>query len=229
MGISFPENFDFPYISRSPKEFWQRWHISLSSWVRHYLYLPLIGAKTGDRSVGGLGIEATTRAESGRHPVVALYIAWIIMGFWHGANWTFVFWGFYHACFIFLYRVTEPLRLRLPKLLRNYGGWAVTLLFSMLSWILFRAESIDVAMRMFAVLVDSDNYMWLGMRENNYLVAATLMVGFLLTWWAHRQSDRWLADPGRLAVGLEAVFMGIVGGLVFVFLRPVTQFIYFQF
>lgn len=229
MGISFPENFDFPYISRSPKEFWQRWHISLSSWVRDYLYLPLIGAKTGDRSVGGLGGEATTRADGGLQPIVALYIAWIIMGFWHGANWTFVFWGIYHALFIFMYRVTEPLRVRLPMLLRNYGGWGVTLLFSMLSWIPFRARDMDVTMRMFTVLGDSDNYMWLGMRENNYLVATMLMLGFLLTWWVHRQSDRWLAYSGRLAVGLEATVMGVVGGLVFVFLRPVTQFIYFQF
>lgn len=229
MGIRFPENFDFPYISRSPKEFWQRWHISLSSWVRDYLYLPLIGAKTEDRSVGGMGGAAATRAQSGHHPVIALFIAWMIMGFWHGANWTFVFWGFYHACFIFLYRVTEPQRVRLPTFLRNYGGWVVTVLFIMLSWVPFRAKDIDATVRMFAVLADSDNYTWLGMRENNYLVAATLMAGFLLTWLAHRQIDRWLAHSGRLAFGLETAVMGAVGGLVFVFLRPVTQFIYFQF
>ena len=229
MGIRFPENFDFPYISRSPKEFWQRWHISLSSWVRDYLYLPLIGAKAGDRSVGGMGGAATSLAAGGRHTAIALFIAWMIMGFWHGAKWTFVFWGLYHACFIFLYRVTESLRVHLPTFLRNYGGWAVTLLFCMLSWIPFRARDIDATISMFAVLADADNYMWLGMRENNYLVAATLMAGFLLTWGIHRLSNRWLAYSSRVAVGLEIAFMGVVGGLVFVFLRPVTQFIYFQF
>ena len=229
MGIRFPENFDFPYISRSPKEFWQRWHISLSSWVRDYLYLPLIGAKTEDSSAGGMGGAAVTRAQSGRQPVIALFVAWMIMGLWHGANWTFVFWGVYHAFFIFLYRVTEPQRLRLPTLIRNYGGWAVTLPIIMLSWIPFRANDIDATMRMLAVLTDTNNYTWLGMRENNYLVSATLMVGFLLTWLAHCQIERWRAHSGRIALALEAVFMGAVGGLVFVFLRPMTQFIYFQF
>lgn len=85
MGICFPENFNFPYIATSPKDFWRRWHISLSSWIRDYLYLPLAGIKVHGRSVGGLA-NATVDKKHQK----ALFFTWAIMGLWHGANWTFL-------------------------------------------------------------------------------------------------------------------------------------------
>lgn len=229
MGIRFPENFDFPYISRSPREFWQRWHISLSSWVRDYLYLPLLGARVDDRSIGGLGAAASNRTGWSRHPVLVLFLTWAVMGFWHGANWTFVFWGLYHATFIALYRVTGTIRESLPMAVRAVGGWGVTLLAGMLAWIPFRAQSIGQTMELYARLGDLNNYTWLGMRENTYLVATVLMSGFLLAWWGHRSYPviRTRAPAGLFV--LETVGMGVVFGLVFVFLRPISQFIYFQF
>lgn len=229
MGISFPENFNYPYISKSPREFWQRWHISLSSWVRDYLYLPLLGAKVEDRSIGGLGAAARQKNSKGRHPFVALYITWAVMGFWHGANWTFILWGLYHATFIFLYRATEGYRERLPEMIRALGGWGVTILLTMLSWIPFRAKSIEETVGMYALLADPDKYTWLGMRENSYLVTALLMLGFLMVWFAHQNYGRIRANSTRLAFGIDTAVIGIAGSLVFVFLRPITQFIYFQF
>jgi D-alanyl-lipoteichoic acid acyltransferase DltB (MBOAT superfamily) len=229
MGIRFPENFNFPYISRSPKEFWQRWHISLSSWVRDYLYLPLIGAKVDDRSIGGLGAAAQDKAISGRHPIVALFVTWAVMGFWHGANWTFVFWGLYHAILILMYRLSAPLRTRLPDWMRNHVGWGITLLFCMLSWIPFRARNIDDVLGMYALLAAPSRYTFLGMRENSYLVAALLMAGFVLIWLAHRTHLRLAAYSVRLAFVLESGVVAVASGFVFVFLRPVSQFIYFQF
>ncbi len=229
MGISFPENFNFPYISRSPREFWQRWHISLSSWVRDYLYLPLIGAKVDDRSIGGLGAAAHETAVEGRHPMVALFFTWAIMGFWHGANWTFIFWGLYHATFILIYRLCMPLRIRLPNWLRNYVGWGVTLLLCMLSWIPFRARTIGDALDMYALLFDLHRYNFLGMRENSYLVASLLVAGFMLTWLANRTYFRLAAYSVRIAFALECGVVAVASGFVFVFLRPVSQFIYFQF
>jgi len=228
MGIRFPENFNFPYISQSPKEFWQRWHISLSSWVRDYLYLPLIGAKVDDRSIGGLGAAAQERT-GGRHPIIALFLAWTIMGFWHGANWTFVLWGIYHASLIGIYRLSAPLRVRLPDMLRASLGWCVTLLFCMLSWVPFRARNIEDALGMYALLADPARYTWLGMRENVYLVAALLLAGFLLAWLAHGLHLRHRASSARVAFALETVAVAIAAGFVFIFLRPVSQFIYFQF
>ena len=101
-GIHIPENFYFPYASSSPKEFWQRWHISLSSWIRDYLYLPLQGEKIKAHSSGGISI---TVHHHKRSALLFLFITWAIMGLWHGANWTFLIWGLYHASIIALYRL----------------------------------------------------------------------------------------------------------------------------
>ena len=101
MGINFPENFNYPYISSSFKEFWKRWHISLSSWIRDYLYLPLNGIKVEKKSVGGLKINYSKK---NKRKSISLFTTWGIMGLWHGANWTFVFWGLYHATLIFIER-----------------------------------------------------------------------------------------------------------------------------
>jgi len=229
MGIHFPENFNFPFIARSPKEFWQRWHISLSSWVRDYLYLPLIGSRVGDRSAGGLSSAGEGRVKGQRHPVLALFIAWGVMGFWHGANWTFLFWGLYHATFIVAYRVSKPLRLRLPMQIRDFGGWGITLVIGMLAWIPFRSRSLENTLDMFAILMIPYNYTWLGMRENNYIIATVLMLSFLLAWFAHLKKTQIEALPALLFFALETAFVSVVIALVFVFLRPATQFIYFQF
>ena len=104
MGINFPENFNFPYAATSFKSFWKRWHISLSSWIRDYLYLPLKGAKVEDRSTGGLNIEKNKKIDKNNS---ALFITWAIMGLWHGANWTFVVWGLYHSILIHLERLNH--------------------------------------------------------------------------------------------------------------------------
>lgn len=104
LGIRFPENFNFPYVATSPRDFWRRWHISLSSWIRDYLYLPLAGVKVHDRSTGGLG-HATLDKRKNK----ALFASWAIMGLWHGANWTFVLWGLFHATVIGAYRLLAPL------------------------------------------------------------------------------------------------------------------------
>ena len=84
IGINFPNNFNFPYASTSPKAFWQRWHISLSSWIRDYLYLPLNKKKIENRSEDGF-----KRSLNSPGSIKSLFATWGIMGFWHGANWTF--------------------------------------------------------------------------------------------------------------------------------------------
>ena len=103
MGYHLTENFRFPYAARNPREFWQRWHISLSSWIRDYLYLPLTRTLVRDSSSqGGIETSAQSMNKKGRQP--ALFASWAIMGLWHGANWTFMFWGLWHAMIIFFYR-----------------------------------------------------------------------------------------------------------------------------
>jgi alginate O-acetyltransferase complex protein AlgI len=229
MGIFFPENFNFPYMSSSPREFWRRWHISLSSWIRDYLYLPLLGAKVQDRSVDGLGTASRDHGANSRHPTAVLFITWGIMGFWHGANWTFVLWGLYHATFIAAYRMVSPRCAMLPKIVRGWGGWLVTLPIVMLAWIPFRAQNVSDALGMYAKLFVFKNYFWLGMRENVYLVAALLMVAFVATYVFHEKGSQLLHKSLAFLFLVEALMLGIVTSLVFIFLRPISQFIYFQF
>lgn len=229
MGISFPENFNFPYMANSPREFWRRWHISLSSWIRDYLYLPLLGAKVRDRSVDGLAVAAHESGRPTRHPVMALFLTWAIMGFWHGANWTFVVWGLFHAACIAGYRAVEKHASALPALLRTWGGWAMTLPLMMLAWIPFRSKTLEATFDMYAKLFSAGEWRYLGMRENTYLVAALIMLATMLAYLLHEHSGRWIGKGRVVAFMAETALMGAVVALVFVFLRPINQFIYFQF
>ena len=147
MGIKFPENFNFPYLASSPKDFWKRWHISLSSWIRDYLYLPLTGAKVVNKSIGGI-IEKPSRNINS-----ALFYTWAIMGLWHGANWTFVVWGLYHAIFIFLHRKIYSYKNAFTnsKTVMNIGA-LFTLPIMMLGWIPFRADSIEITFHLWNII-----------------------------------------------------------------------------
>ena len=229
MGISFPENFNFPYMASSPREFWRRWHISLSSWIRDYLYLPILGAKVRDRSVDGLAVAVDDRRGSSLPPMVALFLTWAIMGFWHGANWTFVVWGVFHAACVAVFRVVEPTAAAFPRAVSTLGGWAVTLVLMMLAWIPFRAQTVGVAAELYGKLFLVGEWQYLGMRENTYLVAAVVFVLMLLAYGVHEHSGRWLKLNRWMAFLSETVAMGATTALVFVFLRPINQFIYFQF
>ncbi len=124
-GFQFLENFNYPYASRSVTEFWRRWHISLSTWFRDYLYVPLGGNRCG-------------RAKTYRN----LMIVFLLCGLWHGAEWTFVAWGVYHGVFLIVERI-GLLRLveRLPPPLRHLYALAVVIF----GWALFRAETVGQA------------------------------------------------------------------------------------
>jgi alginate O-acetyltransferase complex protein AlgI len=124
-GFTFLENFNYPYFSQSIQEFWRRWHISLSSWFRDYLYIPLGGNRLG-----------TFRT------YLNLLIVFFLCGLWHGASWTFVCWGLYHGFFLVIERssIGRVFDL-LPRLLRH----CLTLVIIMIGWVLFRSETIGAA------------------------------------------------------------------------------------
>ena len=119
-GFEFLKNFDYPYISRSITEFWRRWHISLSTWFREYVYIPLGGNRRG-----------ATRQ------IMNLLIVWMLTGLWHGASWNFVLWGLYYALLLILekWALAKALE-KLPTLLRR----ALVLLLVALGWMLFYFE-----------------------------------------------------------------------------------------
>ena len=124
-GFRFLENFNYPYIARSITEFWRRWHISLSTWFRDYLYIPL-GGNRG-------------RA---RRTYVNLVIVFFLCGLWHGASWNFVVWGLYHGAFLVVER--SGFRRWLGGGLAS-AGHAYTLLVVMIGWVFFRADTLTYA------------------------------------------------------------------------------------
>ena len=125
-GFHFLENFRYPYIARSVTEFWRRWHISLSTWFRDYLYIPLGG----------------NRVSRGKQ-IRNLLIVWALTGFWHGAAWNFLFWGLYYALLLMGERYCWGRGWeRMSRALRHGG----TLLLVMLGWLLFRASGTEQIM-----------------------------------------------------------------------------------
>ena len=228
MGIAIPENFNYPYIASSFKDFWKRWHISLSSWIRDYLYLPLSNVRviktTGEGGIGE-GLETT----SNNAKTKGLFLTWAIMGLWHGANWTFVFWGIYHAIMIFAERKLKPLREQIPFFNTYLVGWMVTLPLVMLSWIPFRAKNMNDTIIMFGKIVNPVNYTFYTMRENNYIITALLLILILLNFGVNTYLEKRINQIPLLSVGINCIKFTIIIIFVFTFLRPISQFIYFQF
>jgi alginate O-acetyltransferase complex protein AlgI len=131
-GFEFIENFQFPYTAQSIRDFWRRWHISLSTWFRDYVYLPL----------GGNRVSPVRNH-------LNLVVVFFLCGLWHGASWTFVAWGLYHGLFLVLERTSWGAALaRLPRPLRH----GYTMLAVMMGWVLFRADTFAGATRYFGAL-----------------------------------------------------------------------------
>lgn len=222
LGIKFPENFNWPYVSNSPKDFWGRWHISLGSWIRDYLYLPLTGQKFQTKSQGGL-VGATMDKKSADR---ALFLTWLIMGFWHGAAWTFALWGVYHAVWIFAYRRFVPLKnlsKRAPLV-----AIGLMLLISMAGWLPFRANSVADTMTMFGTLLNPFKYTLNGHRVTiySYALALLLTMGQFGAYYLQKVQ---LRDSKATIVGLRIVRQALMICAILICLERVQTFIYFQF
>ena len=134
IGFRFLENFNMPYISQSITEFWRRWHISLSNWMKEYLYIPLGGNRVSTRRL-----------------YFNLWVVFLLSGLWHGAQWTFVAWGVFHGLFLVLDRVfLLKLTSNLPKLFNV----ALTFLIVLCGWVFFRSDSIAEAIDYLAVMLN---------------------------------------------------------------------------
>lgn len=121
-GFSFPENFNYPYISSSVAEFWRRWHISLGSWFRDYVYIPL----------GGNRVSFVKWIRN-------ILVVWMLTGLWHGAEWTFVLWGLYFAVFLVLEKLCKGIFAKLPKAVKHF----YVILAVMISFVLFDSASVS--------------------------------------------------------------------------------------
>lgn len=118
-GFKIPENFNYPYTATSVTQFWRKWHISLSTWFKEYLYIPLGGSRVGTKK--------TLRN---------LAIVFFVTGFWHGAGWNFIFWGMWHGAFILMERIVKFDKYKLPVL-----GNLYLLLVAFIGWVFFRVET----------------------------------------------------------------------------------------
>jgi D-alanyl-lipoteichoic acid acyltransferase DltB (MBOAT superfamily) len=153
LGFAFPRNFRLPYTSRSITEFWRRWHISLSQWLRDYLYIPLGGSRGG-------------AWETYRN----LWLVFLLCGLWHGANWTFVIWGAHHGFFLIVERAGLARRLERAPLM----AWIYTLLAVMSGWVWFRARDFDHALTFFGSLAGRHGWNTLGMETHLALYPISL-------------------------------------------------------
>jgi alginate O-acetyltransferase complex protein AlgI len=141
LGFELSLNFNLPYFATSPKDFWGRWHISLSQWLRDYLYIPLGGNR------GGLAMLYRN-----------LMLTMVIGGLWHGASWTFVLWGFYQGLILIGHRIAEPWLSRIqPTSPIDRAGWAgvrmfVTFHLVCLGWLIFRADSMGQILGMLSAI-----------------------------------------------------------------------------
>ena len=239
VGVVFPDNFNFPYVASSPREFWLRWHITLSSWIRDYLYVPLQGLVAGPSSSrGGIGSAVEYRPKSQDHGKVgALVLTWMLMGLWHGANWTFLAWGLWHAGMILLYRALTSLcranpilaAMRESSFFGRTVGWALTCTGVMVGWLFFRAPTLEQAFIMIGTLVDFSAYNRLSYKENFYLLTFLYSAMFFCAYAVERyltQNPQWWLKYGWLP---KSLCYAILVTLSFAFLRSEQQFIYFQF
>lgn len=230
LGVVFPRNFNWPYMSADPRSFWKRWHISLSSWIRDYLYLPLTGSKFQSSSQGGIAIEDDGPK---RKKSLALFYTWCIMGFWHGANWTFLLWGIYHCLLILAYRKIGVLQ-KLSS--RPFWGWAFWIIPIMLSWVFFRAENASHAFHMLAHVVNPLDYKLshqvVGMSNPTvgwgYLLAASIWSMMCFSYFTiTRPWPDWVIR--RLFPIIQFAILAFMTFSVVMLLQQKEQFIYFQF
>jgi len=204
-GFEFPQNFDHPYLSRSITEFWRRWHISLSSWLRDYLYISLGGNRRG---------HLRTYAN--------LMITMLLGGLWHGASWTFVVWGGLHGLGLAAHRVVSE-RWPSPGRIRRAIGLPATLLFVMIGWVFFRAPTFHVAGVMLHKLafVDAPGCSWPHVQSLLVLAAG---VGAHLWVWRGRALGFDFRRPASIALLVAALLIDLL------YTPSVhSPFIYFQF
>ncbi len=215
LGFKFKENFNHPYISMSIREFWRRWHISLSSWFRDYVYIPLGGSRTDKR-----------------YKIYRnLLIVFLLTGIWHGANYTFFVWGLFHGILIVMERAF--LGDLLDKNRFKFINWLYTILMVMVAWVFFRSDTITEAFvylsRLFAVGRYSYTVLnFCSMRILIALIAAILCMGILdkpVNALKSRIKDNALASWGSYIIQMALLIYSVI----LIISGTYNPFIYFRF
>jgi len=214
LGFNFPENFDYPYISKSIQEFWRRWHISLSTWFRDYLYIPLGGNRGG-----------------GVRTYMNLTIVFLITGLWHGASWNFIIWGLFHGAFL----IVE--RLGFGKILSK--AWRplqhiYTLLVVNMGWVLFKTESLPQAYKYYQKLFTfqsgdasvNDFIAYFNYNNESYIAFAAAI---LFSMPVYMYCERKFTSKYYLLFRYSFVITLLFFSIVYVAASSYNPFIYFRF
>lgn len=218
-GVKLMRNFAFPYFARDIAEFWRRWHISLTTWFRDYLYIPLGGSRCSKTKM-----------------VRNTFAIFLVSGLWHGANWTFVAWGAFHALLFlplllrarnrkYLTSVAED---RVLPTVGELGRMIFTFVLAMFGWMLFRATSIPEAGRWFISLFDFSRYGLDAGFPHAGRVAIPMAVLMFACEWLNRREQFGFARYPRWT-GLRWVLYFLIVILIFMYAPGSQTFIYFQF
>ncbi len=227
MGFRFLENFRFPYISRSITEFWRRWHISLSNWLRDYLYISLGGNRRG---------KLRTYAN--------LMIVMVLGGLWHGANWTFVLWGLWHGGLLALERATGHDK----RAARQNWTMPLTLLCVLFGWVMFRAEHVGQGFEIYAAMLGANGWtgnadLWLPVTRESLTFACIAIAVCMLepradafastrtATTATPRADGTLVATGYMAQAAISTGLVLLGAFTVMKLaeQNFSPFLYFQF
>ncbi|MCD4691545.1 MAG: hypothetical protein K8R79_01415 [Calditrichales bacterium] len=229
-GFNLKKNFAFPYFSRDIAEFWRRWHISLSTWFRDYLYIPLGGSRGG----------AWNKTRN-------VFIIFLVSGFWHGSNWTFIFWGFIHACYFLPLLLLDKNRINtdivaLNKLLPSVKETlqiGSTFFLTVIAWVFFRAENLEMAVtivrKIFSFRIFQHAHKDFLMISGGWIIFAHIvyLIIFIIAEWLQREKPHALTFSSEKVTNV--IFRRIVYFLLaFCVLLSVDYhspeaFIYFQF
>ena len=205
LGVRFPDNFDMPYRASDLSAFWRRWHITLSQLIRDYLYIPLGGSRHG----WGTYVKATL-------------VAMGLCGLWHGAGWTFVAWGLMHGAGLIVCRAWQRKAVPLPAAL----GWALTMLFVVVGWVLFRSPDFATAGHMLMGMAGLGGGFGPTVVALNRVLAIALIASVLVPSTQRLVEGGWLQPVAYQAMGLAVL---LVACILAVGQGQPTAFIYFQF
>ncbi len=214
LGFELVENFRHPYLATHPADFWRRWHVSFSTWIRDYLYIPLGGSRHGFVRT-----------------VAATVVAMLLAGLWHGASWNFVLWGAYHAALLVAYRLAMPL---VPDLLRRLPGarlaaMALMFAFTCVGWVIFREVHLERLWSYPALLP-------FGVERPQWILAIAV-ASVALVFGAPLAAGSWVEQrlwprlsPGPWSLPLQTTFWTACALAILTFARTDPyDFVYFQF